>query len=140
MAVENDVVAAARRWIGTPYRHQASVRGAGCDCLGLIRGIWAEVMGAATEVPPPYAPDWDAAGGPSLGDALGRHMDETAQPSRGDVLVFRMRDAGGARHLGILAEATFIHAYSRHGVVESAYSAPWRRRVVQVFLFPDRGL
>ena len=32
--------AAAIRWLGTPYHHQASVRGAGCDCLGLIRGIY----------------------------------------------------------------------------------------------------
>ncbi|MDG1118150.1 MAG: peptidase, partial [Flavimaricola sp.] len=30
-----DVVATARGWIGTPYLHQASCRGAGCDCLGL---------------------------------------------------------------------------------------------------------
>ncbi|MEM1422329.1 MAG: peptidase P60, partial [Pseudomonadota bacterium] len=30
----------ASRWIGTPYRHQASLRGVGCDCLGLLRGVW----------------------------------------------------------------------------------------------------
>ena len=28
------------RWIGTPYRHQASLKGVGCDCLGLVRGVW----------------------------------------------------------------------------------------------------
>ena len=32
------IVAAARTWIGTPYEHQASCRGAGTDCLGLLRG------------------------------------------------------------------------------------------------------
>ena len=25
-----------RSWIGTPYRHQASLKGVGCDCLGLL--------------------------------------------------------------------------------------------------------
>lgn len=33
------IVAEARRWLGTPYRHQASVIGAGADCLGLVRGV-----------------------------------------------------------------------------------------------------
>jgi cell wall-associated NlpC family hydrolase len=39
------VVAAAHRWLGTPYHDQASVRGVGCDCLGLARGAWREVVG-----------------------------------------------------------------------------------------------
>lgn len=39
MIARNEIVAAARQWLGTPYRHQASVRGVGCDCLGLIRGV-----------------------------------------------------------------------------------------------------
>jgi NlpC/P60 family putative phage cell wall peptidase len=32
--------AEARAWIGTPDRHQASLKGMGCDCLGLVRGVW----------------------------------------------------------------------------------------------------
>ncbi|MCK4713545.1 MAG: peptidase, partial [Marinosulfonomonas sp.] len=48
----------ARGWIGTPYRHQASVKGAGADCLGLLRGIWCEVYGAEPEAVPAYTPDW----------------------------------------------------------------------------------
>ncbi len=52
------VVALARRWIGTPYRHQASLKGVGCDCLGLVRGVFAEITGKAAEAPPPYQPDW----------------------------------------------------------------------------------
>ena len=39
------VVAVARRWLGTPYHDQASVPGVGCDCLGLARGVWREVVG-----------------------------------------------------------------------------------------------
>jgi hypothetical protein len=36
----SDIIAEARSWIGTPYAHQASVKGIGCDCLGLVRGVW----------------------------------------------------------------------------------------------------
>lgn len=51
------VVTAARGWIGTPYRHQASVRGAGADCLGLIRGVWRELYGAEPAEVPAYTAD-----------------------------------------------------------------------------------
>ena len=39
------IVATARSWLGTPYHHQASLRGVGCDCLGLVRGVWRELYG-----------------------------------------------------------------------------------------------
>lgn len=52
------IVATARGWIGTPYLHQASVRAAGADCLGLIRGVWREVIRAEPESIPAYSQDW----------------------------------------------------------------------------------
>lgn len=33
------VVEEARTWMGTPFLHQAAVRGRGCDCIGLVRGV-----------------------------------------------------------------------------------------------------
>ena len=51
------------RWLGTPYRHQASVKGEGADCLGLVRGVWRAVVGEEPETPPPYRPDWAERGG-----------------------------------------------------------------------------
>ena len=53
-----DVVAIARGWIGTPYVHQASAKGAGTDCLGLLRGVWRELFLAEPAVVPPYSADW----------------------------------------------------------------------------------
>jgi NlpC/P60 family putative phage cell wall peptidase len=140
------IVAAARGWLGTPYRHQAACRGAGCDCLGLVRGIWREVKGAEPERPPAYSMDWaEPARQEALWQAAARHLrakvlhDEAA----GDVILFRMREGAIAKHLGIVAEtgarATFIHAYSGHGVVETALSAPWRRRIVARFQLPEEG-
>lgn len=140
-------VAMARAWIGTPYLHQASLRGAGADCLGLIRGVWRELQGYEPEAIPPYSPDWSE---PQRDERLWRaaaaYLREKPRDglASGDVLLFRMRDGGVAKHLGIAAEtgaaATFIHAYSGHGVVESPLSMPWRRRIVAQFQFPDRRL
>lgn len=39
------IIAIARSWLGTPYHDQASLRGVGCDCLGLARGVWREIVG-----------------------------------------------------------------------------------------------
>lgn len=135
------IVAAARGWIGTPYVHQASCRGAGADCLGLLRGVWREVMGAEPEAVPPYTADWSEAGGrEDLMAAAGRWLCPSAGVAAGQVLLFRMREGAVAKHLGIQAEtgagASFIHAYGGHGVVESPLSEPWARRVVARFDFP----
>ncbi len=131
------VVGAARRWIGTPYVHQQAVRGAGCDCLGLVRGVWREVRGAEPEAVPAYTPDWsEAAGDERLWHAARRWLSEVPQAVPGDVLLFRMRSGAVAKHLGIMSGPdAFIHAYTGHGVVESPLSAAWRRRVVAAFAF-----
>lgn len=143
MVARGDIVQAARGWIGTPYRHQAARRGAGTDCLGLVRGVWSEVQGGEPEPVPAYSLDWsEPQGEERLWAAARRHLAEKpgGQVEPGDVILFRMRDGGVAKHLGIAAEVgaqpTFIHAYSGRGVVESPLSRPWARRVVARFEFP----
>ncbi|MEO0916795.1 MAG: NlpC/P60 family protein [Pseudomonadota bacterium] len=134
-----EVVTEARRWLGTPYLHQASVRGAGCDCLGLLRGVWRTLQGEEPDVPP-YSPDWDeVAREDVLFAAACRYLEErpACDLRAGHVILFRMRRGAVAKHLGICsAPDRFIHAYSGHGVVESSLSGPWRRRIAAVFRFP----
>src|SRR6187431_2045039 len=89
-----DIVRVARGWIGTPYHHQASVRGVGADCLGLVRGVWRELYGADAESPPPYSRDWaEAAGVETMLAAATRHLlpIDPGQARAGDVLIFRLR-------------------------------------------------
>ena len=75
MLRQNTIIAAARGWKGTPYHHQASLKGVGCDCLGLIRGVWRELYGAEPEVMPAYTKDWnEATGAEALLDAGRRHL------------------------------------------------------------------
>ncbi|WP_323764907.1 NlpC/P60 family protein [Marinovum sp.] len=141
--VGDAVVMAARGWIGTPYLHQTSVRGAGCDCLGLLRGVWREVMGAEPEPAPAYSRDWsEPQGEERLWQAARRHLrGRSGPPAPGDVLLFRMRAGAVAKHLGLQARvgagASFIHSYSGHGVIESPLSTPWARRIVARFAFPE---
>lgn len=144
---ELEVVVAARRWIGTPYVHQSATRCAGCDCLGLLRGIWRELLGDEPEVIPCYTMDWsEPQGEERLWAAAARHLIAKAHrdEAAGDVLLFRMRDQGVAKHLGVQgrigAEASFIHAYTGYGVVESPLSTPWRRRIVARFEFPKESI
>ena len=76
------IAAAARGWIGTPYVHQAAAKGQGTDCLGLIRGLYAELYGAEPEAPPPYTPDWNEARASEepLLSAARRHLREGPHP------------------------------------------------------------
>ena len=48
------ILTAAYDWLDTPYQHQASVKGGGCDCLGLIRGVWREIYGDEPMETPAY--------------------------------------------------------------------------------------
>jgi NlpC/P60 family putative phage cell wall peptidase len=142
----SEIVARARAWIGTPYRHQASCRGAGSDCLGLLRGIWREIHGREPEAVPAYTPDWsEPSRSEDLLAAAGRHLLPVAERRPGDVLVLRMRTGGVAKHVGILGLSpqgfeTLIHAYSGHGVVESALTPAWAVRIAGIFRFPVRSI
>lgn len=138
--VRSTVVAMARAWIGTPYRHQASEKGVGADCLGLVRGVWRELYGEEPETAPPYTPDWAEWGGvEALRDAARRHLVEVAPSTAqaGDVMLFRMRDDSPAKHAAILsAPARVIHAYWARAVVETSLTPWWLRRRAFAFRFP----
>ncbi|AXI47035.1 peptidase [Sulfitobacter sp. SK012] len=138
------IATVARKWIGTPYVHQAATKGAGSDCLGLIRGVWREVLGAEPEAVPAYSMDWsEPQGEEHLWAAALRNLKpkQCGPDAPGDVLLFRMRQGAVAKHLGLMGRVddapSFIHAYARHGVVESPLSEPWQRRIVACFEFPE---
>jgi len=137
------VIAEARRWVGTPYLHQASTRGAGCDCLGLARGIWRALHGAEAGPIPAYTPFWGETGRREvLLEALRARMigipPDLAAP--GALLVFRMAPGRLAKHCGILIEGgRMIHAMQGAGVIETGCDRSWRRRTVAAFLFPRGG-
>jgi NlpC/P60 family putative phage cell wall peptidase len=136
----DDIVAEARGWIGTPYRHQASLKGVGCDCLGLVRGVWRELLGDEPERAPPYSPDWaEALCRETLAQAAGRHLEPVPRDAfaPGDVLLFRWRAHLPAKHMAIVsAPGMMIHAHDGAAVTEVAIAPWWRRRLAYAFRFP----
>lgn len=133
-----DLVALARAWIGTPYVHQAAVKGVGCDCLGLLVGLWREIHGGEPEAIAPYRPDWDLTG-EELRDGLARHCQAIAQGDirPGDIVLFRMVPRAAARHCAIVAsrdgQLTLIHARQNKCVGEEPLSAFWRQKLAFAF-------
>ena len=134
------VIAEARSWLGTPYHHQAALKGAGCDCLGLVRGVFEELVGPLP-APPPYTRDWaEARRRETLLDAATEHLVTVSSPAErrpGDVLIFRLTDKAMAKHSGILTEKDrMVHAQENVGCVEVHLGPWWRRRIAGVFRFP----
>jgi NlpC/P60 family putative phage cell wall peptidase len=139
-SVASAVVSEALSWVGTPYRHQGSRKGVGCDCLGLLLGVWRALYGVEPEAPGPYAADWAEAGGEDrFLDAARRHCmaKPLAELSAGDLVLFRWRPHLPAKHAGIMVgPERFVHAYQGSAVVVSALVPQWRRRIAGVFCFP----
>lgn len=140
------IVELAQGWIGTPYRHQGATRGVGCDCIGLVRGVWRECYGAEAETAPTYAPDYaldwaERSGEERLLDAAWRVFGPAlpvGEAEPGDLLLFRWRPDCAAKHAGILAGPEhFIHAYEQAAVIRSALVPSWRRRIAAVHRFPE---
>lgn len=141
----DDIISSARGWLGTPYRHQASQKGIGTDCLGLLRGVWRECVGAEPLDVPPYTPDWaDRRADDPLLSAAQTCLDEIAasEARSGDVLLFRMALGAPAKHCAILTAtpprepATIIHAYWGRSVTETRLVPWWSRRIAAAFRFP----
>ena len=134
---------AARRYIGTPYHHQAALAGAGCDCLGLIRGVWRDLYGSEPEAPPPYRPDWGETGAVEhMLEAAARHMRPGRRSTDADAGDVRdlppaaRRDRQACRHPD--APGRMIHAQSNDQVREVTMNGWWHRRAVAAFGWPDR--
>jgi len=142
MATEADrraaVVAAARRWIGTPWQHQARVLGAGCDCAGLIIMV-ARELGLADVDVTGYGTEPDGERLQALCDQY-MHRVPLADVRPGDVLL--MAFASPPRHLGIVGDypgggLSLIHAYAQmRKVVEHRLDAEWMGRAVAAYRLP----
>ncbi len=126
-----DVVAEARRWLGTPWRHQARLRGVGVDCGGLVVGVGQALGLPVQDHPPGYArlPD-----GVSLRACVERQCTRIPTLEAGAVLLMRWGDA--PQHVAIVSTLPegfgMIHAWAGiRRVVEHGLTAEWQARIVQ---------
>lgn len=133
------IVDKALEWEGTPYHHQAYLKGVGADCLGLLRGLYIELYGVDPEEPPRYSPAWGESNPDELLlKAATKHLVAANYDGwkLGDVLVFRVKNSASAKHCAIVVgDDLMIHAVSRQAVIKTCIGA-WSSRVAGVFSFP----
>lgn len=134
------IVRAARAWLGTPYRHRAATLGAGCDCLGSLRGVWRTLYGTEPLALLNYRADWRDVrhAGELLAAAERLLLPAQGDLQAGQVLPFRLGRTLVPKHCGILVGADrFIHAQEGLGVVEANLTEGWRRRIAGRYEFPE---
>ncbi|WP_133164205.1 C40 family peptidase [Solimonas fluminis] len=130
-----DVVLAARRWVGTPYLHQARLQGVGVDCIGLVLGVGAEV--GAWPASFNYTGYGRLPHNNNLLQEAQRHFlqipIEDVQPG----CILMMRWFTEPRHVAVFAGETLIHAANNfRRVVEHRYDEKSRKRTLYAFRFP----
>ncbi len=135
MPSRDDVVAQARLYLGTPFKHQGRLRGVGIDCAGLVICV-AHDLDISTF-------DYTAYGripvSATLETLCAENMDVITieEATVGDVLLFAFRK--DPQHLGIYTGENLIHAYSGvKQVVEHPYDLLWQTRTMGAFRY--RGL
>lgn len=125
--VQELVIKHAREWLSTPYRHQAALKHFGCDCIGLVRGIWQEIYGAPPKnlTIPSYSPSWAEESNISqLVETCRLYMAEISVSDivPGDIVIYRMLRTAPPKHCAVMVSpSTIIHAYQKHGVVETPF-------------------
>lgn len=136
------IVIQARTWLGTPFHHQARLKGKGCDCLGLIVGVVDELglkdvhgrlLSSYDEITYPKEPD-----GAYLIDKLTDILIEVpiADARAGDLALFKVRE--NPQHLAILTDYEntlgMIHSFApSRRVVEHRLDEDWKSRLLKVY-------
>ena len=130
----------ARTWLGTPYLHQACLKGVGVDCVGLVRGVYSEMYGVELPELINYSADWgDSNGNESMLIAARKYLEPVALKDldAGHVVLMRWKKHRVAKHSMIMTgNTTAIHAYSRSPVTEIDLHEWWLGRIVYAFTWP----
>lgn len=136
MSIAEQIVAAARAAIGTPFRHQGRIAGRGLDCAGLaIHCAQQAGIEVYDESGYPRQP-----GGGRLEAAFAKQPGLMRVPVNdlqdGDILL--MTFEGQPQHVAIVAGINIIHAYEPTGkVVEHGLTKFWRSRIVRAYRFVE---
>lgn len=111
------VIAEACTWLGTPYHHQARLKGAGVDCAQILIAVYANT-GMIDEFDTGYyPPDWMLHREEEryLGFVLER-AHEVPEPQPGDIVLYKFGRCFS--HAGIVIDwPQIIHSYRGLGVV-----------------------
>jgi NlpC/P60 family putative phage cell wall peptidase len=137
VATRQQIVDAARSWIGTKWQHQQRLKGQACDCAGLVIGVGFEVFGIQADVPH-YGHTPNRGAMEALCD---RYMTRIDKKSIGPGDVILMTWDREPHHMGIVtslgADLAVVHAHAQmHRVVEHRLDEHWLGRVTLAYQFP----
>lgn len=138
MATREQVIAEARTWIKTPWRHQGRLKGISCDCVGVVVGVGV----ALGLLPPGFNPTgYSRSPDPAIMRAhLKQYLDRIAVDDLrgGEILLLAPRRI--AQHLGIYTfDNSIIHAIDEtRGVREHRLDDLWRSSIISAYSY--RGL
>lgn len=149
MGKDQEIVAIARSWIGTPFEDRACIKGerGGVDCLQLIRGIYREYYGVDIKDIPVYqATQYDLSNVEVYFNGLSKYLtyigDSWSMIKPGRVVMFRFRPELAMKHAGVITEGyDMVHAMSRINrkvIEESMNNRVWRNKLAAVFEFPSK--
>ena len=139
--MENDIISAARKWVGTPFKHQGRVMGVGCDCLGLLMGIAKECALTTLKGQPIVDLDQTAyhrvADGALLELSLDTNLSRAQELTLSDLALLEFDS--NPQHLGIISDNSYrsfniIHADMRRGmVVEHSLSNEYQSKIKKIY-------
>jgi len=143
------VVAEAESWLGTPYHHEARIKGHGVDCAQILVGVFANVGLIEPVVLPHYPMDWNLHRDEERYlDILGRYTCEIDGPAHfdpgvgaagqplgagkvlpGDIVVWKFGRCFSHGAI-VVAWPIVIHAYvGSICVLEDAEKASWLAQI-----------
>jgi NlpC/P60 family putative phage cell wall peptidase len=140
--MRQQIIERALAWVGTPYHHQARVKGVGVDCAHFVAGVALEcdLIPSDSILPLDYSPEWNLHNKQEmLVDYLIEFgCTETFDAKPGDILCFHIGHAIG--HLGILLPGQrYVHAQNMvrpSQVTINSLSGKWLKRCTRTFSFP----
>lgn len=148
MTTRAEIVAEAREWIGTPWKHQQYMKGVGCDCIGMVKGV-ALALGlypldtASSALAQQFAGYGRVPRRGDLQRGLGLFATaiEREQADIGDVVLMRVRSE--PQHVGLLGDYasggfSLIHATrpAPGRVVEHRLDDEWGSLIVGYYRLP----
>lgn len=127
-----EIVCAARTWLGTPFHHQGRLKGTGVDCAGLIVGVARELGLSAFDTTGygrrPNTRELEAICHSEMCPIAG-------EAGPGDVWL--VEADGRPQHLAFATDVGLLHAYApARRVVEHGIDDRWRRRLIAAFALP----
>lgn len=113
----NAIETEARKWLGTPYHHQARIRGAGVDCIMLLCEVYHACGLIPYEDPRPYPMDWHLNRSEEMYlGGIEKYGVKVETPQKGDIALYQFGRT--ISHGAIVLDwPTIIHSYRGEGVV-----------------------